>query len=322
MIIRPHPDFRSLRDEATPEAAFLDRRRLIAAAGFGAVGLALGGEAQAEGPVQPAVSAPLPRRETAYKVEDKLTIEAAAAGYNNFYEFGLDKSDPARLAGRMNVANWKVTIEGEAERTGTFALPEIVDYTKLEERIYRMRCVEGWSMVIPWAGVSMASVLAQFKPKPTARYVQFETHLNPKEMPGVRVPVLDWPYVEGLRMDEAMNELSFFAVGVYGRAMKQQNGAPFRAVLPWKYGFKSAKSIVRIRFVARQPETSWNRSAPSEYGFYSNVNPNVDHPRWSQASERVIDGGPFPRRRNTDMFNGYAKYVERLYAGMDLKKFF
>jgi methionine sulfoxide reductase catalytic subunit len=325
MQFRRNPDYQSLRDEVTPEHVFLDRRQVLAAAGFGGAAFALGGGAAlAQGTrlAQPEPGAKLAAKASAFKIADPLTSEEAVTGYNNFYEFGTNKSDPARNAGRMTVSNWKVTVEGEAERTGEFALTDVVDYSRLEERIYRLRCVEAWSMVIPWVGVPMSSVLSAFKPKATAKYVQFVTYLNKKEMPGTLMPVLKWPYVEGLRMDEAMNELAFMAVGVYGKGMPKQNGAPIRAVLPWKYGFKSAKSIVRIRFVTKEPETSWNLSAPQEYGFYSNVNPTVDHPRWSQSSERIIDGKPFTRRRDTDMFNGYAKQVEKLYAGMDLKKLY
>jgi sulfoxide reductase catalytic subunit YedY len=308
MQFRRNPDYQDLAGEVTPEDVFLNRSRVLEAAGFGAAALAFGGAgaaAQARKAAQPEPGAKLATRTTAWKVADPLTSEEAVTGYNNFYEFGT---------------NWKITVEGEAERVGEFSLTDVVDFSKLEERVYRLRCVEAWSMVVPWVGVPMSSVLAPFKPKPTAKYVQFVTYLNKKEMPGALTPVLKWPYVEGLRMDEAMNELAFMAVGVYGKAMPKQNGAPIRAVLPWKYGFKSAKSIARIRFVADEPETSWNRSAPQEYGFYSNVNPNVDHPRWSQKSERIIDGKAFTKRRDTDMFNGYAKQVEKLYAGMDLKK--
>jgi methionine sulfoxide reductase catalytic subunit len=245
--------------------------------------------------------------------------------YNNFYEFGTDKSDPARYAGRMKTDPWSIKIEGETTAPGTYALKDVVDFTKLEERIYRLRCVEAWSMVIPWVGVPLSSVIAKFKPTSKAKYVQFITHLDRSVMPGVRFPVLQWPYSEGLRMDEAMNELTFLAVGVYGKALPQQNGAPVRLVVPWKYGFKYAKSIATVRFTETQPPTSWNIANRGEYGFYSNVNPNVDHPRWSQASERVIGGSGIAAltgRRKTEMFNGYEKQVAHLYKGMDLNKFY
>ncbi len=218
----------------------------------------------------------------------------------------------------MTTDPWSVTVEGLAERTGVFALEDVIDFSRLEERIYRLRCVEAWSMVIPWIGVPLADVLQKFGPLSDARYVAFETYLNPEEMPGVRWPVLDWPYREGLRMDEAMHPLAFIAVGLYGSVLPNQNGAPMRLVTPWKYGFKSIKSIATIRFVAEQPQTSWEMANPREYGFFSNVNPDVSHPRWSQRSERIIGGDPFARRK-TEMFNGYAEAVSSLYAGMDLR---
>jgi sulfoxide reductase catalytic subunit YedY len=240
--------------------------------------------------------------------------------YNNFYEFGTAKDDPARLAARFRPRPWSVTIAGEAGVTGTFALEDILKPHPLEERIYRLRCVEAWSMVIPWIGFPLGDLLKRFRPTSRARYVAFTTVLRPNEMPGQRFPVLDWPYVEGLRIDEAMHPLTLLAVGLYGEVLPNQNGAPLRLVVPWKYGFKSIKSIVEIRFTEKQPPTSWNRSAPQEYGFYANVNPDVDHPRWSQARERRIGAGLFNPRVPTLPFNGYAEQVAGLYRGLDLRK--
>jgi sulfoxide reductase catalytic subunit YedY len=273
--------------------------------------------AQTQAASPPPATQGLTYSQTGYAVEDALTPLDAVSGYNNFYEFGVGKDEPARHAHRMSVDPWSVTVDGHAARTGTFALEDVIDMSALEERIYRLRCVEAWSMVIPWIGVPLASVLRRFEPTSDARFVAFETYLDRQEMRGTRFPVLDWPYVEGLRMDEAMNELAFLAVGLYGDVLPNQNGAPVRLVVPWKYGYKSIKSITRISFVSEQPPTSWNIAAPHEYGFYSNVNPNRAHPRWSQRTERVIGGGVFSRR-DTEMFNGYADQVAHLYAGMDL----
>jgi methionine sulfoxide reductase catalytic subunit len=331
MKFRRNSDYQALRDEMTPEGLFLDRRKVMTAAGVLGAGAILGtGTACSEPPAtKPAAAAgkavpqpgdALTAKKTAYAVSDPLASEDAVTGFNNYYEFGTDKSDPARYSSRMTVSPWSIAVEGEAANTGSFALADLVDYSKLEERVYRHRCVEAWSMVIPWVGVPLASVIEKLKPTPKAKFVQFQTYLNKQEMPGTRFPVLHWPYVEGLRIDEAMNELAFVAVGVYGKALPRQNGAPLRTVLPWKYGFKGTKSIVKIRFLEGQPPTSWNDANNGEYGFYSNVNPNVDHPRWSQSSERVIGGKGFNQRRDTEMFNGYEAQVAKLYAGMDLKK--
>ena len=239
--------------------------------------------------------------------------------YNNFYEFGLDKEDPRRYAGRLKTRPWTIKVDGEVGKPAEYALDDLIKLNQLEERIYRFRCVEGWSMVIPWVGFPLAAVLKRVEPTSRAKYVAFTTLLRPSEMPGQRTDVLEWPYVEGLRLDEAMHPLTILAVGLYGKTLVNQNGAPIRLVVPWKYGFKSIKSIVRISLVEKQPPTSWNRSAPQEYGFYSNVNPDVDHPRWSQARERRI--GEFFRRK-TLPFNGYADQVAGLYAGMDLRKLY
>ena len=239
--------------------------------------------------------------------------------YNNFYEFGLDKEDPRRYAGRLKTRPWTIKVDGEVGKPAEYALDDLIKLNQLEERIYRFRCVEGWSMVIPWVGFPLAAVLKRVEPTSRAKYVAFTTLLRPSEMPGQRTDVLEWPYVEGLRLDEAMHPLTILAAGLYGKTLVNQNGAPIRLVVPWKYGFKSIKSIVRISLVEKQPPTSWNRSAPQEYGFYSNVNPDVDHPRWSQARERRI--GEFFRRK-TLPFNGYADQVAGLYAGMDLRKLY
>lgn len=327
MFIRKPKPWQAREADITPKGLYLNRRQIMAAGGgaalTGLVGCGsseTGAEDTAQPPASSAQSAPqsgLSYAETGYAVSDPQTPYEAVTGYNNFYEFGVDKEDPARNAHRMTVDPWSIEVSGHAARTGRFALEDVVDFGALEERIYRLRCVEAWSMVIPWIGLPLAQVLQQFEPTADARYVAFETYLDRTEMRGTRFPVLDWPYVEGLRMDEAMNELAFVAVGLYGDVLPKQNGAPVRIVVPWKYGYKSIKSIVRISFVSDQPPTSWNRAAPNEYGFYSNVNPNRAHPRWSQRTERVIGGNLFSRR-DTEMFNGYGEQVAHLYAGMDL----
>jgi len=329
---RRNGDYQSLRDEITPEKFYLDRRKLLAAGGVMGAGSILGALpawSEPQGAVatpagaagHPAPGAKLTAAKTAHTVADTTTVEDAFTGYCNFYEFGTDKEDPARNSFIMKTSPWQIAVEGETDAPGNYAVKDLVDYSKLEERVYRHRCVEAWSMVVPWVGVPLSSIMTKLKPRATAKFVQFETYLNKKEMIGVRYPVLDWPYVEGLRMDEAMNDLAFMAVGAYGKALQKQNGAPLRTVIPWKYGFKAAKSIVKIRFTAKQPATAWNKSAANEYGFYSNVNPNVNHPRWSQATEQVIGGkGGFNERRKTEMFNGYEKQVASLYTGMDLAK--
>lgn len=254
---------------------------------------------------------------------DLRTSREDALGYNNFYEFGTGKSDPRAQAHRLVTRPWTVQVEGEVSRPGAFDIDTLMKMAALEERVYRLRCVEGWSMVIPWIGWSLSELARRVQPTSRAKYVQFVSHADKEQMPGVRSPVLDWPYTEALRIDEAMHPLTLLAFGMYGDVLPGQNGAPVRLVVPWKYGFKSAKSIVRIRFVERQPVTSWMAAAPNEYGFYSNVNPRVNHPRWSQASERRIgEGGFLARRRPTLPFNGYADQVASLYAGMDLTRHF
>ena len=253
----------------------------------------------------------------------KPTAYSDASSYNNFYEFGTDKSDPAANAHTLKTTPWSVEIEGLVKKPGKWALEDLLKLSPLEERIYRLRCVEGWSMVIPWIGYSLADLIKRVEPLGGAKFVEFVTLADPKTMPGVNSRVLDWPYVEGLRLDEAMHPLTLLTFGMYGEVLPNQSGAPVRLVVPWKYGFKSAKSIVKIRFTDKQPLTAWNKAAASEYGFYSNVNPTVDHPRWSQAAERRIgEDGLFTKKRKTLMFNGYEAQVGQLYAGMDLKKFY
>lgn len=260
-----------------------------------------------------------PGRSSSYSTSETPTPLKHVTGYNNYYEFGTDKEDPARTAHALRVRPWTLSIDGLVRQPKTLGIEDILKLAPLEERIYRLRCVEGWSMVIPWLGFPVASLLRQVEPLGSAKYVEFITAVQPETMPGTRTRVLDWPYTEGLRLDEAMHPLSIMAAGLYGEVLPNQNGAPLRLVAPWKYGFKSGKSIVRIRFTDKEPRTSWMKSAPQEYGFYSNVNPDVDHPRWSQARERRI--GEFSKRK-TLMFNGYAEQVGQLYTGMDLRKNF
>ena len=291
----------TLKDcDVTPEQAFLNRRQLMAG-GAAAAGLAsIGGSIQAQEALEP----------NAY--ED-------ITQYNNYYEFGTGKTDPAANAGSLVTAPWTVEINGLVDKPGAYAFEDIMKAMTIEERIYRFRCVEAWSMVIPWNGFELADLLNLAGVQSGAKYVAFETALRPDEMPGVRYPVLDWPYVEGLRLDEAMHPLTIMATGIYGKDIPNQNGAPLRLVVPWKYGFKSIKSIVRITLTDKEPPTSWNKANAREYGFYSNVNPEVSHPRWSQASERPVGGGLFSKRVPTLMFNGYEAEVAGLYEGMDLK---
>ncbi len=258
-----------------------------------------------------------------YSTKETATSYEEATTYNNFYEFGMDKDDPAKYAERLQTRPWAISIEGLVKKPMILDIDTLLKLAPMEERIYRMRCVEGWSMVIPWNGYALSHLINKAEPLGSAKYMEFVTLADPKQMPGLRRPVLDWPYREGLRMDEAMNPLTLLTLGLYGEILPKQNGAPVRLVVPWKYGFKSAKSLVTIRFTEKQPLTSWSMSAPREYGFYSNVNPNVSHPRWSQATERRIDGrGIFAPKIKTEPFNGYAEYVAKLYAGMDLKKFY
>ena len=312
--------------EITPPQVYAQRRRFLNRAAAGAAllsGLAAPGRAQTAAPGQ---LAPLPGRRSA--VPAAMTMERPTpyvdvTGYNNYYEFGTDKSDPARRAGTLKARPWTVAVDGEVRRPGTFDIDALLKLGAMEERIYRLRCVEGWSMVVPWIGFSLAELIRRVEPTGNARFVQFTTLADKAQMPGLQSPVLDWPYTEALRLDEAMHPLTLLAFGLYGEVLPNQNGAPVRIVVPWKYGFKSAKSIVKIRFVEKQPKSSWELAAPNEYGFYSNVNPNVDHPRWSQARERRIgEDGLFAKKRPTLMFNGYEAQVGQLYAGMDLRKYF
>ena len=312
MLIKNKNSWDESENSVTKESVYLNRRNLI-------LGTAAAGAAVAAPTVfaqRDRVLAPLAAKPTDYKSNESLTPEAAITQYNNFYEFGTGKGDPVQNAWRLQPKPWSVMVDGLVDKPGSYALEDLVDFNALEDRIYRLRCVEAWSMVVPWIGVPLASVLKKIEPQSGAKYVRFETLADRQQMPGRRWPVLDWPYVEGLRMDEAMNDLALIAVGLYGKELPNQNGAPLRLVVPWKYGFKSIKSIVRISLTDTEPKTSWNLSAPREYGFYSNVNPEVDHPRWSQKRERRI--GEFGRRE-TLKFNGYGEKVADLYAGMDLR---
>lgn len=310
--------------EITPKHVWQERREVLRGAGFGLLAFATAGTAS----LWPrAGSARVLKKfdnlvATEYEVDAELSAKADVTSYNNFYEFGSSKGDPLRYSGDFNPHPWSVRIEGECAKPGMVAYEDLIGPHAIEERVYRFRCVEAWSMVVPWAGVPLASVLKRFEPTSKAKYVAFETIVRPEEMPGQRRPILDWPYVEGLRIDEAMHPLTLLAVGLYGEELPNQNGAPIRLVVPWKYGFKSIKSIVSIRFTETEPPTTWNIQAPHEYGFYSNVNPEVDHPRWSQKSERQLGAGLFDGKIGTRMFNGYADEVASLYAGMDLKKYF
>ncbi|WP_035824037.1 protein-methionine-sulfoxide reductase catalytic subunit MsrP [Janthinobacterium sp. RA13] len=325
MLIKRSPNGIELpySSEITPRAVFESRRSFIKQVALGSMSSAAllemaSREAFAQG-INPKLAAKL---NPAYSALEKQTAYKDATTYNNFYEFGTDKSDPAQNAGTLRTRPWTVSIEGEVKKPMTLDLDALLKLAPLEERVYRLRCVEGWSMVIPWVGYSFSEIIKKVEPTGNAKYVEFITLADKKQMPGVGSRVLQWPYTEGLRIDEANHPLALLTLGMYGETLPNQNGAPVRMVLPWKYGFKSAKSIVKIRFVKEQPRTSWNLSAPSEYGFYSNVNPNVDHPRWSQASERRIgEDGFLTRKRKTLMFNGYND-VASMYAGMDLKKFF
>jgi sulfoxide reductase catalytic subunit YedY len=319
MIIKKPSDIKS--SEITDQTIYLGRRRFLMAAGGTALVVAAAGVAP-----YLASSEPEQPREKLSEVgksplstDEPLTPYEDVTNYNNFYEFSTDKYTPAKLAKDFRTEPWTVTVEGECHKPAIYQIEDLLKPHTLEERIYRMRCVEGWSMVIPWVGFSLGEMLKRFEPTTKAQFVEFTTLLDPEQMPGQRRAVLKWPYVEGLRMDEAMHPLTIMAVGLYGEVMPNQNGAPLRLVVPWKYGFKSIKSIVKIRFMETQPVGSWEAAAPHEYGFYSNVNPDVPHPRWSQARERRI--GEFSKRK-TLPFNGYADQVAQLYTGMDLKKHF
>jgi methionine sulfoxide reductase catalytic subunit len=322
MLIKKPVDIPS--SEITPEAVYLDRRRFLSAAagiGLAAAGggvgslLACAGSEEAEGRALTGG-----RAGGGAGVEpDEVTEERRVTEFNNFYEFGTDKGDPVENAKDFRTRPWTVAVEGMVHKPGVYQLEDFVKGARIEERVYRLRCVEGWSAVIPWLGFPLADVLRRAEPLASAKYVELTTLYDPKQMPGQRRGVLDWPYAEGLRLDEAMHPLTILSTGMYGKTLPNQNGAPLRLVVPWKYGFKSIKSIVKLRLTETQPETAWNKAAPNEYGFYSNVNPTVDHPRWSQAKERRL--GEW-RKRPTLMFNGYGEQVASLYAGMDLRRYY
>jgi sulfoxide reductase catalytic subunit YedY len=305
MLIKKPNDIPS--SEITPEELYYGRREFLRAAGLLGIAAATGGLGAAVASTKRQGS----------QEKDELTPFEDVTTYNNFYEFGTDKGDPAENAKGFKTKPWTVRVEGMVSKPATYNLEDFLKPYKLQERVYRHRCVEAWSMVIPWLGFPMADLINTVQPLSSAKFIEFQTLFDPKQMPGQRAPLLEWPYTEGLRLDEAMHPLAIFAVGLYGKTLLPQNGAPLRTVIPWKYGFKGTKSIVRIRFTDKQPRTAWNVAAPNEYGFYANVNPEVDHPRWSQAKERRI--GEF-RKRSTLMLNGYADQVGRLYQGMDLRK--
>jgi sulfoxide reductase catalytic subunit YedY len=319
MLFKKQTDIPS--SEITPKSLYLNRRAFMAGAAALAGAAVVGDKAvDLLSPSQTVhAGTKLQYTESKYNTTEKETPYKDVTTYNNYYEFSTDKSGPSELAGKFQPLPWTVAIEGDVKKKKTLDLDTLLKLSPLEERIYRHRCVEGWSMVIPWVGFPLSALINAAEPTSKAKYVQFETVYRPAQMPGQNRDVLQWPYVEGLRMDEAMNPLAILAVGLYGESLPNQNGAPIRLVLPWKYGFKSIKSIVKVRFVESQPQTTWNISAPNEYGFYSNVNPHVDHPRWSQAKERRI--GEF-FKRDTLMFNGYGDQVAAMYNGMDLKKYF
>jgi sulfoxide reductase catalytic subunit YedY len=310
--------------DITPKEVFKNRRNLLKiltlgslAAGFSS---SLQSDAFAVGESNKKLKAKFNQK---YSVNDKQTSFKDATTYNNFYEFGMDKDDPARYGKSLITRPWTVSVEGLVQKPQVFDFDSLIKLSVMEERVYRMRCVEGWSMVIPWNGFSLSNLLNKVEPLGAAKYVEFVTLADPKQMPGLSSSIIAWPYLEGLRLDEAMNPLTLLTFGIYGEVLPNQNGAPVRIVIPWKYGFKSAKSIVKIRLTDKEPVTSWHRTAPMEYGFYSNVNPNVSHPRWSQSTERRIDGrNIFSSKIKTEMFNGYGEHVAGLYAGMDLRKFY
>ena len=317
--MRIKKDLSLSESQITDPALFKQRRRLIKAAagsvmaGFGA-GLVPLAVAENSKVFSNAAKSSLSLDETPTDYEDVIS-------YNNFYEFGTGKGDPARNSKNFKTRPWTLSVEGEIAKPGVIDIETLLKTQTLEERIYRLRCVEAWSMVVPWIGFSLGNLLKQFEPTSRAKFVEFTTLHDPEQMPGQRVSVLDWPYVEGLRIDEAAHPLTILAVGLYGEILPNQNGAPLRLIVPWKYGFKNIKSIVKIKLVEQMPKTAWNIAAPNEYGFYANVNPSVDHPRWSQARERVIGGSIFTPKRETEMFNGYTELVGHLYAGMDLSRY-
>lgn len=321
MLIRKASDLREA--EVTPKELFLRRREFIAAAGVTAAAVATNGlglfddaEVSAQNPNAQKLAN---LKKSPFSTDEKLNSYKDITTYNNFYEYGLDKADPGKYASTLKPRPWSVVVEGQCAKPGTYNIEDIMKWAPLEERIYRLRCVEAWSMVIPWIGYPMSEFIKRFEPTSKAKYVQFKTLVDTKQMPGQTEPALQWPYVEGLRMDEAVHPLTLVGLGLYGEVLPNQNGAPIRLIVPWKYGFKSIKSIVRVQFVENEPLNTWKQQQSAEYGFYANVNPQVDHPRWSQGSERRL--GEFFRRK-TLMFNGYGDQVASLYNGMDLRKFY
>lgn len=334
MIIKQQDKSAPLSSEITAETAYLNRRQFIQTAVAGSAALSLGQVSAAAAAYQPATERPdapaflrrkIMSRQVALSnpVKDALTPYDAVTHYNNFYEFGTDKGDPSRLAGSIKINPWQVTVDGLCDKPGHYYLEDILAPVTLEDRIYRFRCVEAWSMVVPWLGFPLASLIKRMQPKNNARFIEFTTLKDSKQFPNQNSGDLDWPYVEGLRMDEAMHPLTILAVGLYGRSLPDQDGAPLRLIVPWKYGFKSIKSIVGIRFTDKAPVTTWLGMAPQEYGFFANVNPQVDHPRWSQARERRLPSTLLnPNWHETLMFNGYADQVAGLYKAMDLRRFY
>lgn len=320
MLIKKPTDIKS--SEITDPKLYKQRRQFIQA-GVGLAGAAMFSGLWLPDSAQAAREKLAGVKKSAFSTDEKPTAYKDVTTYNNFYEFGTGKSDPAENAHTLKTKPWTLKVEGEIAKPGEYHLEDLIKASTLEERIYRFRCVEAWSMVIPWVGISLADIIKRFEPNSRAKFVEFTTLYDPKQMPGQKRSVLDWPYVEALRIDEAMHPLAIMAVGLYGEVLPNQNGAPLRLMVPWKYGFKNIKSIVKIRFTEKMPRTTWNIAGPREYGFYANVNPNVSHPRWSQAKERVIGSGSiFTKRKKTLMFNGYEEQVAKLYTGLDLKKYF
>ena len=318
MLIKKTPDIRS--SEITPKSVYLNRRDFLATSGAALVAAGCGSvfdevSAQTSGGRAKLTNV----KKSPFSTTEKQNTLDEITSYNNFYEFGTDKGDPKEHAGKLKPRPWSIAVEGDVAKPAKYDLDDFIKPYALEERVYRLRCVEAWSMVIPWIGIPLKDVISRVQPTGKAKYVEFVTLADPKQMPGLSMPVLAWPYVEGLRLDEAMHPLTILATGMYGRPLPNQDGAPLRLVVPWKYGFKSIKSIVKLRITEQQPATAWSQAAPREYGFYSNVNPTVDHPRWSQAKERRL--GEW-RRRPTLLFNGYADQVARLYQGMDLRRYY
>ena len=330
MLIKTHKDgfIHPAFGDITPQRIYEERRDLMKLMATGVAGAAMASwavrdaRAQVPRPGKLAALAGAKSNVAGAVTMEKVTDYKDITSYNNFYEFGTDKADPAQNAHTLKTTPWTVEVEGLVKKSAKYTLEELLKLSAQEERIYRLRCVEGWSMVIPWVGYSLSELIKKVEPLGNAKYVEFVTLADPKTMPFVGSRALDWPYVEGLRLDEAMNPLALLTFGLYGEVLPNQSGAPVRLVVPWKYGFKSGKSLVKIRFTDKQPATAWNKAAANEYGFYSNVNPNVDHPRWSQATERRIgEDGLFAKRRKTLIFNGYEAQVGQMYAGMDLKKY-